>query len=461
MTSGANKPNLADLYRLGEQLEMDKSVSVQDLRRRDHAIGLQCQSGGDSERLLFWLRELHGADEAQSGEGQRLLSQSGAVLLARGIAALSGFLGMMTFLLASGRGLVNVLVFLLLFVLVQLLLCCFSARVMARSVRGKPPAVLPVNPVRLLVARAFPDRRYLRECQSVVRLLLLRYGQELGVLFTLGAVVSFFGVLASSEYTFVWGSTFGVSDGFVGEFTRVLAMPWSAWLPAAAPTAELIAESRFHPALTDLAAADRASLRGWWPFLIMALLWYALLPRLLLWLLSLLFYSAMMRRSLVDFPGAGAVLMRMKTPVVETQAREPEARLAGEEGRVSLDDGLMLLDWAGALGGEGYARFGQLRPVSPDNLLQAGLATLEEDRRCAARIDAYRPENLLVAVKSWEPPMADLADFLQGLSSVQVCTLCLVALPGHPVSDHGLKDWGDFARELPFSISTAQALDSV
>ena len=119
----------------------------------------------------------------------------------------------------------------------------------------------------------------------------------------------------------------------------------------------------------------------------------------------------------------------------------------------------LLLDWAGALSGVESGGFQELRPVPPDNIVQAGLATLEDDQRGAADIDRYRPEQLLVAVKSWEPPMADLADFLRGLQAVQHCTLYLVPLPGHAVSDLSLKDWGDFARELPFRVSSAQALE--
>ncbi len=91
---------------------------------------------------------------------------------------------------------------------------------MARTVvGGQAPVVLPVNPARWLLARSLPDRRYLREAQSVVRLVFLRYGQELGALFTLGAIAAFFVVLALSEFTFVWGSTFQLSDSLVEEVT--------------------------------------------------------------------------------------------------------------------------------------------------------------------------------------------------------------------------------------------------
>ena len=80
----------------------------------------------------------------------------------------------------------------LLFVIVQVLLCLVAAAVMARSVSGaRTPAVLLINPARLVVARLFPDRRYLREARSVVRLVFLRYGQEMGALFYPGAIAAF------------------------------------------------------------------------------------------------------------------------------------------------------------------------------------------------------------------------------------------------------------------------------
>ena len=96
--------------------------------------------------------------------------------------------------------------------------------------------------------------------------------------------------------------------------------------------------------------------------------------------------------------------------------------------------------------------------MPPANVVAGGLGSLADDELGAASINRQRPERLLVAVKAWEPPMADLRDFLGELQSVSHCTLCLVPLPGKSVVEHNLQEWRDFSRELPFAVIDTQAL---
>jgi len=451
-------PELRELYQLAQQLEHDRSVPLRALRERDRAIGARCEAPDDVGRLQFWLRTL---PALEGGDGDALegwLSRRALVIIARFSAILLGFMGMMTFLLASGRGLVNVLLFLALFVLVQFVFSLVALCALFLSARSEVPVLLPLNPARLFVSRIVPDKRYLRECQSVVRMLLLRYGQEIGALFTLGALAGFFAVLAFSDFTFVWGSTFNISDGFMRRFTDAMSAPWSSWLPGASLPGDIISASRYHPALTDLSQSDLASMRGWWPFLVMAMATYALLPRLVLWLLSKLLYVRSMRRSFARYPGSETVLARMKAPVIRTQAREPEQRATPGHGAIALNESLMLLNWAGALSEEELPLYEEPGAVPPQNMLSGGLGSLTADSDSARQINQYQPELLLVAVKSWEPPMADLQDFLGMLPDLKACKLCLVPLPGRSVAAHSLQDWRDFARELPFAVSDAQEM---
>jgi hypothetical protein len=93
--------------------------------------------------------------------------------------------------------------------------------------------------------------------------------------------------------------------------------------------------------------------------------------------------------------------------------------------------------------------------------MTAGLDLPEQDIAVVAEINRYKPETLLVAVKSWEPPMADLADTLSRVTETPRCTLCLVPLPGREVAEHALDEWEAFSRELPFAAVSAQALHRV
>jgi hypothetical protein len=452
--------SLSSLYRLAEQLELDKEVPAQLARSRDHALASECANAGDVGKLLHWLGKVTRQATSRGEKGEHWLSEASAAVLARLVALVFGFSSMAAFLLTSGRGLVNVFMFMLLFVIVQCLLCLLAAMVMARTVAGGQPVVLPINPARLLVARVFPDGRYLREAHSVLRLLFLRYGQELGAIFTLGAMAAFFVVLAMSDFTFVWGSTFQLSDTLVEDMTSVLAAPWSAWLPQATVSSELIFASRFHPAVTSLGPDNIEAMRGWWRFLIMAMVTYALLPRLLLWLLSRYFFNRQIRTAFVNLPGSAQVLTRMKGPLVTTQG-ESAGEYAGEAsaGLTTIDRRLLLLNWANALTAADVSTFGVFAAVADGHVVNAGLGPmLEEMEQLASKL--VPPVNqVFVAVKSWEPPMADLADFLANITSVSRCSLFLVPLPNKPIPAARLRDWEHFARALAFAVVDVQALE--
>ena len=457
MTDSATQPALEHLYRLGQQLEADREQPVEQLRQRDHDIGRQCTAGDDSARLLFWLERVR--QEAPLASESWLNEQSAAMLL-RAAAVLFGIVTMVGFLLAGDRDLVNVQLFSLVFVLMQLLVALSAGYVMLRSLRGSPPTVFPLNPSRFVTSRALPDTRYIGEASGVLRLLLLRYGQEFGALFMLGAIAAFVVLTRLTTINFVWGSTIGEGDNLVSVMTRLMSLPWSGWLPQGVPSAELIRDSWHNPATSEAFLVGDESRRSWRIFLLMSMFCYGLVPRVVLWLASRLAFTRELRRSFACFPGAETVLMRMARPLVRTQAEEGEA-VDSRPPLAALNEGAMLLDWAGALDQESDKVFEQLLSIPPGNLVAAGVGSPEEDNASLAAVNRYKPDILMVAVKSWEPPMADLADTLSRVTETPRCQLCLVPLPGREVAEHSVDEWTAFARELPFAVASAQALQRV
>lgn len=463
-------PSLENLYQLNTQLELDAALSLQSLRERDHAIGQQFDASpegrgheaNDAARLLFWLDQVSSPQSAGTAHPAPWLTEASAAHLARIIAIVFGFIGMATFLLASGRGLVNVFMFMLLFVIIQLVLCIIAATVMTRTLAGSQTVMLPVNPARFIVSRMIPDQRYLREAGSLVRLVFLRYGQELGAIFTLGAIAAFFVLLGLSHFTFVWGSTFTLSDDLVLRMSELFALPWSGFLPQATVDARIIADSRFHPAITDLGMVSIEHMRGWWPFLIMAMVSYALVPRLLLWATSKYFYASRMRAAFVGMPGSALVLARMRSPLVSTQgeANGPQALAPGKTD-VAVDSRLLLLNWSNALTPDDQGQFEALYSVPGSNIVNVGLGSMVQE--LAGLTTKIEPpvEQLYVAVKSWEPPMADLADFLANLAKIRRCSVFLVPLPGRDINQARLDDWRRFVRSLDFEQVDVQSLARV
>ena len=448
MTAESYMPSLSDLSRLREQVERDNAASMASLHARDRAIGEKCETEDDVARLLFWLKKMPDQD---ADNHRPAISEASVAAIVRIGALIMGFVGMSSFLV-SGDGLVNVFAFFLVFVVIQFVFCLFSVWVIVRSVRDNPPTVLPINPINYLFSKMVPDKRFYRECQSVIRILALRYGQEMGLIFTLGAILAFFVVLLLSGFGFVWGSTFGVTEGLVKVLADAVSAPWAGAVSSAMVSNDIIMASQFQQGVTQFGNTEILVTRQWWPFLIMSMSVYALLPRAILWWLTRIFYRRGMRLSLLASPGAERILSRMKTPHVTTEGESPVDRehLAPHEGVV--DTNWVLIDWAGALAFCDRDEFEELRSVPADRIGVAGTGSLSEDLACAQWVSGLKPQRLLVVVKAWEPPMADLQDFIGATSAVTRCTLCLLPLKGRVIKEAGIRDWRAFSRELAIDV---------
>ncbi len=447
MTTTGTTPELVDIYLLDQQMRADRGCSLEQLRERDHAVGRECMGYTDTRSLLKWLDAV--ADKT-SIKPTGWLNESNAALLLRLFALVAGLVTMGGFLLASDRALVNVFLLLVFFVFLPLLLSLLSGGVMFMAARGSPPAVFALNPARFVARWAVPTPGYLKSNSGLMRMLMLKYAQEFALLFALGTLLSFVLLLAFNDFSFVWGSTFGFSDEVVMSVASVLSAPWDALLPGATLSPEVINETRYHAAQIDLGQVSAASRRGWWPFLLMCLAVYAFAPRLVLLFLTRRGYRRSLNSAFLSVPGAAGVLARMRAPVVNTRALDPDH----EDSRVRpviSQQSAVLLDWAGALAGTSVQ-------WEVARQLQAGLGSPNDDLDAIDVINQLRPPHLLVAVKGWEPPMADLADVLDDVRNVEHCTLHLVSLPGRELGESTFRDWQAFADQLGFRVNDIVAL---
>jgi hypothetical protein len=436
-----------ELVRLAEQIDRDKSADWRALQERDYAIGRACPQDGAVQQLLHWL------EHTEQTEGPAVsspwISEGALGLLIGGALFVTGFLTMAGFLFAHTSGLVNVLWFFLLFVLLQFVLCLVAAATLALTLAGRSEAGFTLNPARLVYARSIRQRRYWREFRSVFGLVFLRYGQGMGMGFMLGAIAAFLLVLAVNDFSFVWSSTFNLTDAALESATGIVSSPWASWLPGATVDAQVIADSRYHPTAGKFTAAQVQSMHSWWPFLLAAMVCYALLPRILLWLASRLLYRVRLRRTFVGYPGADLVLRRMNRPVVTTQGQAGESEPPPPTHHdVAPRPDVLLLGWSGAIDGSETGAYEELAGITAVQVVAAGLS-LEGDREALTAAEGEWVSHAIVVAKAWEPPMSELADFLEELGHRVSRELFIRPLGDKEVSGSSLDDWQRFASELP------------
>lgn len=435
-----------DLVRIADQIERDRALDWQELQSRDYAIGQRCQHRSVSKRLLCWL-DATGVDKqiTMAGPG---LSEASLGLLVRGVMFVLGFATMAGFLLSHTQGFINVLWFFVFFVLLQFVLCLVSAFTLLAVVTGGSSATFALNPAKLAYARTLPDKRYWREFRSIFQLVFMRYGQGMGISFVCGSLAAFLLVLAVNDFSFIWSSTFKLSNAAVLQFADITAMPWARFFPAGTVDADIIANSRYHPTAGKLSPQQILSVHSWWPFLLASMLFYTLLPRLLLWLLSRYLYRAGLHKAFRTYPGVDLVLQRMAQPAVHTQAMREDTRANVGASPTAIPGGdVLLVSWGGAITQEELDDYAELAGLQYQQVVLAGLS-LDDDRKALERAAGEGISLVILAVKSWEPPMSELADFIVELQARGPCALFLKPLKGGAVDQNAMVNWQRFSSQL-------------
>jgi hypothetical protein len=152
--------------------------------------------------------------------------------------------------------------------------------------------------------------------------------QLFGIFFNIGILGVMFLKVAITDLAFGWQTTLQVAPESVFRFVEMIALPWS-WLfspPIAHPTITQITGSQmilkdgiFHLSTGDLVA--------WWPFIFLAVFFYAFVPRLIL--AGAGFYLKRRAIESIDFNHGACdrLVMRMKTPEVDTVSQPYQAKI--------------------------------------------------------------------------------------------------------------------------------------
>ena len=149
-------------------------------------------------------------------------------------------------------------------------------------------------------------------------------------------------LVAVTDLAFGWSSTLTLDADAVHRAFAFLALPWASWLPGAVPDADLVAASRYFRLETvQIGGEEAAALGTWWPFVLMTILFWGLLPRLLLLGVGQWRLGGAMRSMLVRHPEVVALLDRLAPPRVdfgpEQQAEQlPEGADASAPARIQL-----------------------------------------------------------------------------------------------------------------------------
>ncbi len=277
--------------------------------------------------------------------------------------------------------------------------------------------------------------------------------------------------LLTSDIAFGWQSTVQFSATALHRLITVIAAPWSWFLPEDVGSPSLAAIEGSRIILKDgIANLATQNLVAWWPFLVLCLLVYGLLPRIFLYLAALF----MQRRCLASLtfihPAAAGLLQRMLTPLLTTQAApefrpspakpepapadaaaNPMPRQGGNSVLVLIPDDIFpvfeMPELHEFLAQRGFSHAGTIRFMENYEADREILKTLRER-------DWQGNSGILILMESWMPPLVAFLSYLQEIRQIVGAeTPIFIELLGRPAASPGLTpipdgDWLVWSRKI-------------
>jgi len=280
--------------------------------------------------------------------------------------------------------------------------------------------------------------------------------QFFGTGFNLGVVSATLLKVVGSDVAFGWQSTVQFGSRLVFDLVRAVSTPWSWFVPAdiAHPSLSEIEGSRMvlKEGIYHLSTQDLVS---WWPFLTLAVLFYGLLPRMILLGVGLIVQNRMLGGLAFDHGACERLLQRMRTPLVRTEGSSPSV------GRIESEDGQ---GPEPAVQGPGISDenkgliamvpadiFDQCPAAELDKVVSRRLGCLTgrklrfgEDERGDREIleelsllgQKHGSPNVLILQEAWLPPIKETLNFIRDLrKTIGETAKIEVGLIGRPVPD--------------------------
>ncbi|MCG8428680.1 MAG: DUF2868 domain-containing protein, partial [Chromatiales bacterium] len=176
-------------------------------------------------------------------------------------------------------------------------------------------------PLWTLIEQRLPQGNFRALLKPLMKSTVLALGQQLSLLFTIGMLLAFLLYLSVTDLAFGWSSTLDLTSAWIHRITSILAWPWQQLWPAASPSLELIEQTHYYRAAP--AAAEQPALLGqWWPFLLMCLLTYVLLPRVITSLWQRRRLTKLQQSTLQNDALISGLWQRLTTELIDHEAEQ-------------------------------------------------------------------------------------------------------------------------------------------
>jgi len=399
----------------------------QDTREDRRAFGIAHESMRENPaaQLLAW-RQMHLQTLERPLLSERIEGYLYSItLMLLLLAFVLGIVSGVALLSYNGQEPVNLVYFLAMVVFLPLVTIVLSLFSMLGANRTKnmlvhvSPAFWMEKAVSLFSKHVSVDPESIRINPRVANWIVIKRSQMAALLFSIGLLLALLGVVATRDVAFAWSTTLDVTPEAFHRFVTAIALPWKSWFPSAVPTLELVAQSHYFRLGGEVSSEmiDHASALGaWWKFLAMATLFYAIVLRFVLYLLSVWGLKRALKHAAMTIEGVPQLLQDMNTPLITTHEENDEPQRNRDVDLPKHTDVAlqreydMIQGWS--IPSDMLSVLAETFGVKAPHIDEAGgNNTLEEDDALIAKSHG----RVLLFVKAWEPPTMDFMDYLHAL----------------------------------------------
>jgi len=237
----------------------------------------------------------------------------------------------------------------------------------------------------------------LQRQQPHSQFLFFYQSQFAAISFSLASLFTFFILLVSTDINFIWRSTL-LNAEQIHPLLELLAVPWKFW-PSAQPDLNLLIATQDSRLLNSNGNNIKGQFGDWWQFILAAQVFYAFSLRILVIVISLSFSKTFSRVRI----GAKSSAKKLKDSQRQNLAKAPLAEIVNH-----IENDYALNNWCGI--SEHHLRNieKRLTEKKTSELIAGPLASYSEQM-----VSERWQQTQLLIVKGWEPPLAELADFMQ------------------------------------------------
>jgi len=341
------------------------------------------------------------------------------------IGCVAGILSGIALLSYNGHEPVNVVYFMAMVIFLPLLTMVFTLLSIFKA-QSAQSVLVHISPsywmekiLRLLPGKIRDGMDTLNINPLLTNWLVIKRAQYISLFFSLGLLVSLLLVVATKDIAFAWSTTLQITPESFHRLLDTVAFPWRDVVPNAVPSLELIKQSQYFrlgDTLSEEMIGNASKLGEWWKFLAFSTLFYAIILRLLMVVISSIGLRYALKRSFMTLEGASTLLRDMNEPMISTHATTEEKKFvsASDNGMQSLchlDASYDVLQGWAISQSQLRVMSDSMQIISPNVYEVGGGNSLEEDSEIISKSHG----EVLLYVKAWEPPTMDFMDYLEEL----------------------------------------------